>query len=340
MYGASSKEELSGMNAFEFIAPHDRERAVRNAGRVLEHGRGDNIEYTLVRADGSEYPGELSASLLRDASGNPVGFVAVVRDVTERKKAEQDKERMQEQHHLTARLATVGQLAAGVAHELNNPLAAVQGFAQLLNDRKDLEESIRSDIECIFNEAKRATKITANLLSFARKHRPEKRLVSINEVVEKSLELHAYRMRVNNIEMETELASDLPVTMADFHQLQQVFVNIITNAEQAMTEAHGKGKLSVESTLAGDTIRVALADDGPGIPPEALDSVFEPFYTTKEVGKGTGLGLDICRGIVEGHGGSMRVICQAGEGTTFVIEIPVVSEADAAAGQADSMPAA
>jgi PAS domain S-box-containing protein len=336
MHGFGSKDEMLGISAFELIAPSDRERAVINTGRVLEQGSVVSIEYTLVRADGSEFPGELSASQLQDANGNPIGFVAVVRDITDRKKVEQETRGMEEQRHLTARLATVGQLAAGVAHELNNPLAAVQGFAQLLTERKDLEESIRSDVECIFNEAKRATKITANLLSFARKHQPEKRLVSINEVIDRSLELHAYRMKVNNIDVQTELAADLPATMADFHQIQQVFVNIISNAEQAMTEAHGKGTLSVLSEWSGDTIKVALADDGPGIPQGDLDRIFEPFYTTKEVGKGTGLGLDICRGIVERHGGRMYAASVAGEGTTFVIEIPVVSEGQALAEQEDS----
>lgn len=322
-------EDIVGTPISDYIHPDeipkvaDRYRR-RMAGEPVE----SVFESVIIRRDGSSVDVEASAALIT-YQGKPADLV-ILRDITARKEAEQEKLRTEEQRQLTARLATVGQLAAGVAHELNNPLAAVQGFAQLLADRKDLDDSVRDDVEQIFNEAKRATRITANLLSFARKHRPEKRLTCINDVIEKSLELHAYRMRVNNVDVQTELASDLPITMADFHQMQQVFVNIIANADQAMTEAHGKGKLSVRSQWSGDTIKITLADDGPGIPQEDLERIFEPFYTTKEEGKGTGLGLDICHGIVEAHGGRLRATSNVGEGTTFVIEIPVVSEGQAA----------
>ncbi|MEE8372787.1 MAG: PAS domain S-box protein, partial [Dehalococcoidia bacterium] len=321
-------EDIVGTPISDFIHPDELSKMAdryrrRMAGEPVE----SVFESVIIRKDGSAVDVEASAALTT-YQGRPADLV-ILRDITARKSAEQEKLRTEEQRQLTARLATVGQLAAGVAHELNNPLAAVQGFAQLLADRKDLEDSVRDDVEQIFNEAKRATRITANLLSFARKHRPEKRLTCINDVIEKSLELHAYRMRVNNVDVQTELDTGLPATMVDFHQMQQVFVNIIANADQAMTEAHGKGKLAVRSQWSGDTIKVTLADDGPGIPQEDLERIFEPFYTTKEEGKGTGLGLDICHGIVEAHGGRLRATSNVGEGTTFVIEIPVVSEGQA-----------
>ncbi|HUV51963.1 MAG TPA: ATP-binding protein, partial [Dehalococcoidia bacterium] len=228
-------------------------------------------------------------------------------------------------------LAAVGELAAGVAHELNNPIAAVQGYAQLLAAKKDVDESVKKDLDVIYREAQRAGKITKNLLSFARRHEPENRFISINETLEKTLELSAHQMKINNIEIEVELAPDLPRTMADFYQMQQVFVNIINNAEQAMLESHGKGKLIVGTRKSGDMIQITFKDDGPGIAEENLKKIFDPFFTTKEVGKGTGLGLSICYGLVEAHNGRLYARSKLGEGATFIVELPVVPEEQPAA---------
>jgi PAS domain S-box-containing protein len=283
-------------------------------------------EVELYCKDGSTVWTETSARFLRDENGQAIGMLGVSRDITERKRVEEEKQRMEQQLLLSGRLAAVGELAAGVAHELNNPLAAVQGYAQLLATKQDLDEAIRQDVETIYREAQRASRITANLLSFSRRHEPERKPVSVNNCIEKSLELHAYRMRVNNIEISTELQADLPTTMADFYQLQQVFVNIITNAEQAMTESNGRGKLEVTSQLSGDMIQVRLSDDGPGMPEEVLSRAFDPFFTTKDVGKGTGLGLSICYGLIQQHGGHIRAESSPDKGTTILVEIPVISE--------------
>lgn len=323
--GFGSREGILGRSAFELIAPRHHEEAAVNMQKTLEQGSVTNMEYTLVRADGSEYPGELSAAVLEDASGNPVGFVGIIRDITERKRAEEEKKKMEEQLRLAGRLAAVGELAAGVAHELNNPLAAIQGYAQLLASSGDMEGHTKKDIEVIYREALRASKITQNLLSFARRHEPEKNLISLNEVLEKTIELHAHQMKVNNIELEVELAPDLPKTMADFHQMQQVFVNLINNAEQAMVETHGKGRLVIRTQKTDGMIQVSFKDNGPGISEENMKRVFDPFFTTKEVGKGTGLGLSICYGIVEAHGGRIYARSKLGEGVTFVVELPIVS---------------
>jgi len=220
----------------------------------------------------------------------------------------------------------VGELAAGVAHELNNPIAAIQGFAQLLKGRKDLDTTMNRDLETIYKESQRAAKITQNLLTFARKHEPETSFISLNEALQKTLELHVHQMKVNNIELVVELAPDLPKTMADFYQMQQVFMNIINNAEQAMVEAHGKGRFLVQTRRVARMIQVTFTDDGPGISEENLEKVFDPFFTTKEVGKGTGLGLSICYGLIQAHGGRIYAKSKLGEGTTFVVEIPIVSE--------------
>jgi len=244
---------------------------------------------------------------------------------------------MEQQLQLAGRLAAVGELAAGIAHELNNPLTAVQAFAQFLADKDNLDETTRSDVETIYREAQRATRITTNLLRFAHRHKPEIRLISINETLEKSLQLHAYRMKVNNIEVLVEPEPDLPMTMADFHQMQQVFVNIINNAEQAIMEAHGRGKLLVSTQRAGGMIQVTFTDDGPGIPEESLKRLFDPFFTTKEVGTGTGLGLSICYGLVQEHRGHMSARSKPGEGATFVVEIPIISEGQLTIEQNDSI---
>ncbi len=258
-------------------------------------------------------------------------------DITERKQTEEETQVMDEQIQLAGRLAAVGGLAAGVAHELNNPLAAIQMFAQLLIARGDLDETARSDIETIYREAQRAAKITTNLLSFARRHVPEKRLICINEVIDRSLELHAYRMMLSNIEMVITLDPELPMTMADFHQMQQVFVNIIANAEQAITEAHGQGKFWVKTQKSNGMIRITFTDDGPGIPEKNLGRIFDPFFTTKDVGKGTGLGLSICYGIIQEHGGHLYARSNHGKGATFVVEIPIILEEQSAFEQTNTI---
>ena len=330
-------EESMARTLDESLTPASREVAVKALARQLECEKGGTTpgpnlrgtEMEFYRKDGSTVWVEVRTAFLRDSNGQPAGLVNMLCDITERRRVEDERQRMEQKIQLTGRLAAVGELAAGVAHELNNPLAAVQGFAQLLAERNDLDESMRGDVETIHKEAKRASKITSNLLSFARKHEPEKRFISINDALAQSVDLHAYRMRVNNIEISSDPDPDLPATMADTHQLQQVFVNLITNAEQAMTEAHGKGTLSIKTEAVDEVIRITFSDDGPGIPEENLTNIFDPFFTTKAVGKGTGLGLSICFGIVQQHGGHLHAGNEPGKGATFVVEIPIVSEGQA-----------
>jgi len=340
-----SVEEAMGKNMKEVFTPAPFELAMKVlAGELAvenmkqkDLARSRTLEIELRRKDGSIVPIEVNCTFLRESDGRPVEVLVIARDITERKRAEEERQRMEQQLQLAGRLAAVGELAAGVAHELNNPLAAVQAYAQFLADKDNLDETTKSDVETIYREAQRATRITANLLRFAHRHKPEKRLVSINEVIEKSLQLHAYRMKVNNVEVLVESAADLPMTMADFDQIHQVFVNIVSNAEQAMTEAHSKGKLRVKTQRVGEMIRIAFTDDGPGISEDNLTRIFDPFFTTKEVGKGTGLGLSICYGIVEKHGGHMYAKSKPGEGATFVVELPIASDDQPVAEQAGSI---
>ncbi len=315
MHGYDSKEEMLGKSSFELIAEKDHIRAMESLKETLERGQSATIEYTFLKKDGSEFPAELSAALLKDGAGNPVGFIAVTRDITARKS-------MEEQLVLTDRLASVGELASGIAHELNNPLTGVIGLAQLLV-RRDVPEDIKEDLNLVYSEAQRAANIVKNLLTFARKHSPAEDLLNINDVINKVLELRAYEERVNNIEVVTHLAPDLPQVMADYFQLQQVFLNIVINAEYSMIEAHNKGTLTVTTERAGDYARASFTDDGLGIPKENLGHIFDPFFTTKEVGKGTGLGLSICHGIISAHNGQIYAESEPGKGATFIVELPL-----------------
>jgi signal transduction histidine kinase len=261
---------------------------------------------------------EVTTSPLFDEKGETIASVHVARDVTERKK-------MDEQLIIADRLASIGELASGIAHELNNPLTSVIGFSQLLL-KKNIPDDIREDLNIIVSEAQRGAEVVRNLLTFARNHAPVKDLVNLNDIIVRVLKLREYEQRVSNIQVNTRLAHDLPLVMGGDFQLQQVFLNIILNAEYFMCAAHKRGTLTIVSQRVGDWVRVSLADDGPGISEENLGRVFDPFFTTKEVGKGTGLGLSICHGIVTGHGGRIHARSQPGQGATFIVELPVPPE--------------
>jgi PAS domain S-box-containing protein len=256
-----------------------------------------------------------SASPIFNESGEIIGSVVVARDVTKQK-------RMEEQLIMTDRLASIGELSSGIAHELNNPLTSVIGFSQLLMEG-DVPEDIKKYLGIVYSESQRAAAIVKNLLTFARKHAPIKQLSQVNTVIEDVLRLRAYEQKVNNIEVESRLAPNLPETMIDHFQMQQVFLNIVVNAEFAMQEAHQRGKLTITTESPDGIVRITFTDDGPGISQENLKHIFDPFFTTKEVGKGTGLGLSICHGIITEHSGKIYVRSKEGMGASFIIELPI-----------------
>jgi len=247
---------------------------------------------------------------------------ALRRRVAEIESMEAEQRRAEEQLIITDRLASIGELASGIAHELNNPLTSVIGFAQLLL-AKDIPDEIKEDVEIIYSEARRAADVMKNLLIFARKHSPAKQLININEVIEKVLALRAYEHKVENIQVVSHLATDLPLTMADCFQLQQVFLNIVINAEHFMRRESQRGTLTITTRRIGNIIRAYFIDDGPGIDRENLGRLFNPFFTTKDVGEGTGLGLSICHGIIIEHRGRIYAQSEPGKGATFIVELPV-----------------
>jgi two-component system, NtrC family, sensor kinase len=263
---------------------------------------------------------QISVSPWYDKDRKIVGSIHVAKDISNEKL-------LQQQLIQSEKLSAIGELISGIAHELNNPLTGVMGYSQLLQLRKDLDDRAKENLLKINNLALRCQKIVQNLLSFARKQKPERTLSDINEILEKTVELRSYELQVNNIEMARELDRNLPKTIADAHQLQQVFLNVLTNAEQAMLEAHGKGHLTIRTHTDTQKSRiiVEVADDGPGIPEKYLTRIFDPFFTTKDVGKGTGLGLSLSYGMMKEHGGDIYARSRMGEGSTFFIELPIIT---------------
>lgn len=280
------------------------------AGKFIN---GRNSEYRTefqIRGDGFRKTFTVSFSRMQEEEL----FLLIFTDIT----IAMDR---QDRLYLTDRLASVGQMASGIAHELNNPLASIVGLSELLTE-EELPDSVREDVKIINSEGLRAAGVVKNMLSFARTHTPTKQSVQMNQVVEDILKLRAYHWRVNNITVETNLDPELPNIMADYFQMQQVFLNIVLNAEQSMAESHGKGTLKITSGMVDGMVHFTFSDDGTGIAPQNLGRIFDPFFTTKEVGSGTGLGLSICYGIVTSHGGRIYARSEIGQGATFVVELP------------------
>jgi two-component system, NtrC family, sensor kinase len=245
--------------------------------------------------------------------------LCLIRDVT-------DQKMLQEQLIQSEKMSAIGQLVSGVAHELNNPLAGISAFAQLLLSEKRFPPDQRTAAEMIYAEARRASRIVQNLLTFARQHKPERTPTQVNQVLDDTLELRGYELRVRGIDVQRDYDEQAPETMADAHQLQQVFLNLITNAEQAMERSERDSqRLIVRTHRTGDIVRIEIEDTGPGIPPNLLERIFNPFFTTKPTGSGTGLGLSISLGIVREHGGRIWAENAPQGGARFVIELPIVT---------------
>lgn len=238
----------------------------------------------------------------------------------EARQAYENLRKTQEQLLHSEKMAAVGQLISGVAHELNNPLTAILGYSQLLTSSGQIGPQGIEYSDKLYKQAQRTHRIVQNLLSFARQHKPERIPVQLNQILEETLALRDYDLRMNHIRVHLELAPDLPLTAADPHQLQQVFLNMVNNAVDAILEDAKDGDLWVKTGANGDRLYIEFTDSGPGV--KDPSRVFDPFYTTKPVGKGTGLGLSICYGIITEHGGSIRVRNVPPRGASFAVEIP------------------
>jgi PAS domain S-box-containing protein len=259
-----------------------------------------------------------------DEYGEITQFVYLISNITERVKAEETEKALQKKLNLTSRLASIGEVAAGITHEINNPLTSVVAFAQLL-DTMEIPGEMKEAVQVINDGANRIAGIVEKLHTFARRQRPEKEYADINSILSGVIEMRAYELRNNNIEVISDIDEDLPRTMVNIGQMQQVLLNIIINAEQAIKSNQHGGKLFINTAGAEDTIRITIADNGPGIDAENLDKIFDPFFTTKSLDGGTGLGLSISYGIIKEHGGDIFVNSAAGKGATFTIDLPVMA---------------
>ncbi len=330
-----SAEEIAGKSFIDFVSPEYRELvADRYKRRASGEKVPDSYEIELIAKDGSKIPVEISASII-SYEEKPADMV-IIRDITERKKASDERRELEKRVQLSDRLASIGEMASGIAHEINNPLTSVVGFSELLLE-KDLPDDIREGVGIIYDGSQRVVDIVKGRLTFAHQHKSVRNRTDFNEIIKSTLTLRRYSLETGNIKVNTSLDAELPWTVVDAGQLQQVFMNIIVNAETEMKKAHGRGKLTIKTEQAGNNIRISFADDGPGIAKENIGKVFDPFFTTKEVGEGTGLGLSLSYGIIREHKGRIYAESEAGEGATFIIELPILAEEEEKIAQVEAV---
>ena len=274
-------------------------------------------EYAARHRDGTWRTMRASASPLFDSANKLSGVIASVRDITVEKKLEQ-------QLIQSERLAAMGQMIGGFAHELNNPLTSILGLSEILQEGEQ-SDAVRKHLNTMHQQARRAADIVQNLMYFSRPPAPGKASIDIADVLQRTLHLHAYSLRKNNITVDFLPETGLAIAAGDPHQLMQVFLNLILNGEQAMREVRDRGTLRIRMNRSGDNVVVTVQDDGPGISAEILPNIFDPFYTTKRPGRGTGLGLSICKAILREHNGNVEAASGPGGGAVFTVTLPAAT---------------
>ncbi len=291
--------------------------------RLTSEGAVTDYLLRLRRGDGSAVWVEVTARAEAAPGEGLLHIEALIRDVSERKKLDDQARDLYQQLLQAEKMAALGQTISGVAHELNNPLATILSWAERLSERA-LDDNSRRGVDVILAESERAARIVRNLLTFARKRQSTRAMIDVNHVVRETLALRTYEQRLTNIEVMTVLGDGLPQVFADAHQIQQVLLNLVINAEQAMVSANGRGLLAVRTwhDAERDAVALEVTDDGPGISADMRGKIFDPFFTTKDVGQGTGLGLTVAYAIVQEHGGHIRVE-ERTTGAAFHVELPV-----------------
>jgi two-component system NtrC family sensor kinase len=321
--------QMVGRQLLDILLPSDRPLLEEAIGTAFA-GQPARVEVHVLTPQGQPRVIALAVSRLPEA--DPPGALLVARDMTHEREL---RVRLME----SDRLAAVGELVAGVAHEVNNPLSSISAFAQLLLRDGGLTPSQRESLEVIRGETIRASQVVKDLLAFARRSEPQSTPLDLNGVVGRTLRMRQYQFSEAAVRVESDLAPDLPSVMGDARQLQQVCLNLLTNAVQAMSPTGGL--LRVRTYQTNDRVRLEVQDTGPGIAVDARAHIFEPFFTTKKEGEGTGLGLSVSYGIVTTHGGTIEVAETGPEGTTFRVTLPAVSGLAAAHdGERDASPAA
>jgi PAS domain S-box-containing protein len=317
------KDELIGHRLVDWVEGSHR-KDFEAALKTTAHGQQvDNLELRARRADGSLGHFSISLSPMRDEANQVNNVVVVMTDIT-------DAALLQAKLSHAEKMATIGRLVSGVAHEVNNPLAAILGFTDLLLENPEVPASAREDLNIILQETQRTKEIVQDLLSFARQRPTQKEPVNVNTVLRQTIKLRSYDFSSHGVEVTEEFEENLGTTLGDAQQLQQVFLNILNNAYDAIQESSNHGRIRIRTRRAEDDIEVAFIDNGTGVADP--ERIFDPFFTTKQAGKGTGLGLSICYGIVRAHGGEILCWNNEGEsGSTFVVRLPAATETALAA---------
>jgi len=259
--------------------------------------------------------------------------VHIFKDITQRKNMEAEQIALRNKAEISSRLASVGEMAAGIAHEINNPLTGVIGFSQLLLD-EDLPPDVKDQVKIIAEGSNQVKDIIKRMLTFARQAKPHKNSLNIHELIDNTLELRLYVFKTANIEIVKQYDNSLPWITVDPGQLQQVFMNILVNAEYSIKKARGQGRLTITTKKDDDFISIFFKDDGQGMSVEILSKLFHPFFTTKDPGEGTGLGLSLSHSIIIEHGGTIKAKSEPGQGATFIIKLPITPRAEASVVQA------
>jgi PAS domain S-box-containing protein len=316
-----SVDALQGLPLARLIHTSHRPIFQEALRTVLESGAVQRMELPFLRREGSITRFMVHLSSMREKSGDASSAVVVMTDVTE-------ASQLQAKLAHAEKMAALGQLVSGVAHEVNNPLSGIVGFTDLLLENPELPEFARENLNVILQEAERTRLIVQNMLRFAREMPPQRELVQINAVLKQTIKLRSYGISSRKLEIVERLAEGLPVVVADPHQLEQVFLNILNNAFDAIEQSGRPGRIEVETVECAESVEIQIRDNGPGI--SNADRIFEPFFTTKPAGKGTGLGLSICYGIIQAHDG--EIVCRnnnaggaGGEGCTFLIRLPAAA---------------
>ena len=312
------EEELIGHRLVDWIEASHHED-FEGALETTAHGQQvENIELRVRRGDGTMGHFSISLSPMRDEQNTVNSVVVVMTDIT-------DAALLQAKLAHSEKMATIGRLVSGVAHEVNNPLAAILGFTDLLLENPEIPAPAKEDLQIILQETQRTKIIVQDLLSFARQRPVQRELVQVNNVLRQTIKLRSYDFASHGVEVEEQFEEALAPALGDAQQLQQVFLNILNNAYDAVQEAGQRGHITIRTRRDGETIEVAIGDNGTGITDP--QRIFDPFYTTKQAGRGTGLGLSICYGIVRAHGGEIQCWNNEGSrGSTFVVRVPVATE--------------
>jgi len=312
-----SQQEMVGSVFGERTHLEDRPSLLSVFDDLLQRKRNfASIEIRVRHKEGEWRRLRCNFSPLFDVNGSIEGVVVSGRDITEVK-------RLEEQLIQAEKLAAMGQMLAGVAHELNNPLTAILGASELIRDRSGLDENTRRQLEMTHRQARRAARIVQNLLEFSRPASPQKKALDLNAVLDRTLQLHEHSLRRNSIQVDFHPSPNLPPTIGDANQLIQVFLNLVANAEHAIREVRASGRIQIRLGKLSSRVYASVQDDGAGIPPEILPKIFDPFFTTKRPGGGTGLGLSICMSIVREHGGDMEVESLPAGGAAFTVYLPI-----------------